>query len=428
MEELESNLNIDDINDMSDDALMQLFENVDFSNNDSDSDDFDCENKCYSCNSIKLINDHKQGTIVCSSCGQVQKTILDKNPEWSNYNEGKNVIARCTKVNPLLPSSSLSTSVSGHKYNKIKTLHNWTVMPYRERSLLEVLKEIQNKCRKACIFKCIEDDAKIIYKNICTYKFPQQDDEEKKNLIIRGVNRRSLIAVCVFYACRRNGQTKSTKEIAKLFNLKSTSITKGCKTFLNLMKIMGMNLNIKLSKPSDFVPEFCKILQIQKKYKNKALQIAENIKKLNIATNHEPLSIASASILLMIYLNDLTITKNDMAKKFSISEVTISKAYKSIEKYRKIIIDDNKTAELVKKCHKKRQSIKIPSNLAAKIEQIKIQRQERDEKNNLECNIDTDINIYTNKINMNYNSELVETEKKYAEITNTEFFEQIIYH
>ena len=46
MEELESNLNIDDINDMSDDALMQLFENVDFSNNDSDSDDFDCENKC----------------------------------------------------------------------------------------------------------------------------------------------------------------------------------------------------------------------------------------------------------------------------------------------------------------------------------------------------------------------------------------------
>ena len=43
----------------------------------------------------------------------------------------------------------------------MKTLHGWSAMPYKERSLNEVFKIIQAKCHKGNILKCIEDDAKM---------------------------------------------------------------------------------------------------------------------------------------------------------------------------------------------------------------------------------------------------------------------------
>ena len=117
-------------------------------------------------------------------------------------------------------------------------------MPYKERSLHQVLKEIQEKCRLASILKCIEDDAKILYKNISETTYTEGNNKGKP-IIIRGKNRKSLIAACIFFACKRKGDTRSPKEIAKLFELKDTEITKGCKTFLKMRKSKNFELQFK---------------------------------------------------------------------------------------------------------------------------------------------------------------------------------------
>jgi transcription initiation factor TFIIIB Brf1 subunit/transcription initiation factor TFIIB len=75
--------------------------------------------------------------------------------------------------------------------------------------------------------------------------------------------------------------------------------------------------------------------------------IANNIKKLGLVSDHIPPSVAAGSILLMSKINNLSLTKKIISKKFSISEVTISKIYKKIEEFNKILVDMEQTEQFV---------------------------------------------------------------------------------
>src|SRR5439155_1252199 len=72
--------------------------------------------------------------------------------------------------------------------------------------------------------------------------------------------------------------------------------------------------------------------------------------RLNIATEHNPYSIAAACILLVVETRKIKhITKKKLAEEFNISDATINKTYKKIEEYKNIIFDDKKVDEACKK-------------------------------------------------------------------------------
>lgn len=52
-------------------------------------------------------------------------------------------------------------------------------MPYKERSLANVLNDIDQKCKKFNVLKAVTDTAKILYRNI-----------KDKNIIFRGINKK----------------------------------------------------------------------------------------------------------------------------------------------------------------------------------------------------------------------------------------------
>lgn len=251
-------------------------------------------------------------------------------------------------------------------------------MTYRNRSLYMVFNIISQKCKEGNIIKCIEDDAKIMYKNINECKH-LEGTNKGKYIIIRGRNRKSLIAACVFFACRRKGKTRSPKEIAKIFDLKYTDITKGCKKFLELMKLRKMDITLHTNLPEDYVPRYCRVLKIKGDYVDLATKIARNTRLLNIATKHTPVSIATASILLMIEMNDLTVTKKSIASKFEVSEVTIGKAYKCIAKDKNIIIDDEKTKKILGMLEEEKKKLVRPSSLEKRYMTVVMNRKKRDD-------------------------------------------------
>ena len=124
------------------------------------------QNMCTNCHSKdSIVSDHFGGMVVCQNCGQVlESSVLDHGPEWNNYDDGP-CSSRCgLPTNTLLPQSSLGTTISGNCNYRLKTLHNWGLMPYRERSLNTVLNMIKAKCDNAGLLGCIVDDAKILYK------------------------------------------------------------------------------------------------------------------------------------------------------------------------------------------------------------------------------------------------------------------------
>jgi transcription initiation factor TFIIIB Brf1 subunit/transcription initiation factor TFIIB len=367
-------LNLEDIQNITEGDLREIFDDIDFNDG---KDNIEVNNKdiCFNPNCDKkdsIIEDYAQGNRVCQNCGQVIGSIIDSNPEWRQYDDDKGDNSRCSQaINKLLPQSSLGTTIGGGSWkSRLKTLHGWSAMPYKERSLNIVFKEIHARCQKVNIVKCIEDDAKIMYKTISESKH-LKGKNKGKYIIIRGANRRSLIAACVFFACKKKGMTRSPKEISDLFELKYTEITKGCKNFMKMLKLKKMGLNMGTTQPEHFIIRFCNELKIKKEYVDEAIKISKNIKKLNIASDHTPFSVATGSILLMATCNGLnSITKRRLANKFAVSEVTITKAFNKLKKYVDVLRDDKKTDDVLKQIFDKTPQNVIPDAVKERLKKF----------------------------------------------------------
>lgn len=327
---------------------------------------------CLECGNSNFIEDYSQGYIVCEDCGRVADNLLDANPEWKTYDDNTTKDSgRCGKiVNQLLPRSSIGTSVNA--YGRIKMIHNWSSMPYKERSLNYVFKKLRAKCQEHNIPKKIEDDAQIMYKMVSERKHTSGKNKGKY-IITRGINRGGIIAASLFYACRRNGVTRSPKEVAKMFDLNETDLNKGAKNFLRLIKMKYYDKNMGTSKPIDFVRRKCDDLNIKSKYTTQAINIAENIDKLNIASTHTSYSLAAASILLMGEINKLSsITKKKLAAAFEVSDVTITKAYKKIYAYKNVLANDKTVNKIIKKMKEDERKHVISKELYERMKKFKI--------------------------------------------------------
>ncbi len=360
-------------------SFKQIFEGIDFSVINESSEVNNCNkdkrnvnqhlNKCSECGSDNLIEDHAGGILVCKICGQVLDQILDYNPEWKQYDDCENN-ARCGgAINPLLPTSSLGTSIAGSFKNRMKTIHSWNQMLYKERSLNNEFKKIHNVCQKYNILKCIEEDTKIMYKMASEFKH-QEGKNFGKFVITRGKNRVSISAACLYYACVKKGVIYTPKEIADFYEIKYSEINKGIKHLRKLIDKTFTSKNI-ISLPSQFIKRYCNSLKILNCYAEEAVNVALNIEKLNIATEHNPYSLAAACILFVAENHKLKhITRKRLAVEFDISDVTINKTYKKIEVYKDIIFDKSKTEKLSKQsvlCEK--DDDEIPPEILEKMKQ-----------------------------------------------------------
>ena len=356
---------LENIDEIGDDQLFAMLDKLEAENKISLDDDKSSTGDviCNNCHTEDyLAIDNANGVVVCTQCGAVMTEIFDNNPEWKSY-DGNNASARCNGANnAFLPRSSLGTSISGSNRNRVKVLHMWNAMPYKERSLNVELKEIQNICRDAGIVKCIEDDTKILYKIISESKH-LYGKNQGKYIIIRGDKRKGLKGACLYFACKRKGDTRSPKEIAKLFGIKDKDIRKGCKTCKKLLQLNQIPYDPNTNNPEHFIKRYCREVHLDKEYTAEILRIIKNIEKLDLVSCHTPQTVAIAGIILIIELNNIDIDRKVLETKFEVSGVTLEKAYKKIEKYKDIITNDDLTNKIQIMLNKEKQNIQVPEKL-----------------------------------------------------------------
>jgi len=321
---------------------------------------------CLNCHTDEfVIKDQFGGIFVCTSCGQViNSLLLDSGPEWKSF-DGKSSDRCGLPTNALLPQSSLGTTIGGNCNFKLKTLQNWSLMPYKERSMNEIFEHIHKKCSSIGLLKCIVDDAKIMFKIAMEYKMPNKTN----NLIVRQKNKTGLIAASVYYACKRRKQTKSIKEISGLFEITPACLNKGCKFFTRYVKYKNVDYNTNLSHPSQYIKQICEKLKFDKKTTQEIMNIVLNIQNTNMMQSHTPISIASACVLLFASNKSLSdITKHSIAEAIGISEVTIIKTYNKLCEYKDVLFG-NKT---IIKTNETTKSIDIQNKLNNKLIKIKL--------------------------------------------------------
>lgn len=312
------------------------------------------KNICTSCGAKdSLFEDIYKSVITCLTCGMVNDERLDHAPEWRQYNNDDNraeVNNRCGgPSNYFFPHSSQGTIIAGYANNRIIKKQKWNGMVYKERKLIKDFDEITQICLSAGISKSIIDTAKIIYNQICDCKH-LTGKHIGDSIITRGVNRTSVMAICVKKACETNKEPRNNEEISTMFGICQTSLTKGNNKFDEISKNCNDSYvfdQIHASTPEDYIRCYCKKLNISKIDTELAVKISNNCSKMKLATDHNAQSIAAGSILTMIEHTNLDINKKDLAKLSKISDITISKIYIKLIPYIDVLIDDDLTNHII---------------------------------------------------------------------------------
>ena len=319
------------------DNIWELYNTINSSFQEEETVDSNCDkDRCLSCNEFEfLINDGEM--IVCTNCGVENKRIIDYNPEWRFYgsddNKRNSDPNRCgMPTNQIISESSLSTVILGHGFEVYRKLNSWNGLTYKEKSMISILNKIAAKANIGNVPQSIIDATMKMYQII------------SKDYIKRGTSRESLIAACFFNALKDNGLIRSNEEVAKLFDIKSKKLSKGCNEFAELMFAKDKDYVKKMRpiEPKDLIERFCSIMDLDEKFIKIGNRISILVDKLGICQENNPKSIAVGCIYFISQNYDLGFSKKEIADQCHTSEVTVSNTYNQMNKFKKYLLPKEK--------------------------------------------------------------------------------------
>ena len=303
-----------------------------------------CGNRemCERCETILAFSD--EGFLTCTNtkCGIIYKDIVDHSAEWRYYGADDNQNSDPTRcgmpINPLLHESSYGCKVllngtMSYEMRKIRRYTEWQSMPYKEKSQYDEFQIITIYAQNAGIPKMIIDDAIRYHKKISEY-----------DLTFRGDNRDGIIAASIYISCRINNFPRTAKEIANIFNLDVTSATKGCKNAISIINNIEKDMDNKektlfcKTKPESFIERFCSKLNINMELTKLCKFVSMKIEKMNLMPENTPHSIAAGVVYFISQNCKLNVCKKDVKNVSEISEVTINKCFKKLEKIKEDLI------------------------------------------------------------------------------------------
>jgi len=263
---------------------------------------------CPSCANDKIVEDVHEGIIVCTSCGQILMNDL---------------LCHRENINPFF-----SITTPSYKSNNLQCVRSNSSL-YNDRSMNKTFNLIHSICVNEKIPKRTEDDARNMYKQVCEYNVAEQ--KKLSDSISRGMNRHHIAAASIYFACKRNGNSRSPKEIANIFNIDIPKMSKYCKKFKNILVKKKFDVDVNTADIEQFVKRYCTTLNIIKLYTKEAIDLSSNVNVLKLSSDHTPPSMAAAIISHIIKQNNLKISQTQLADMTHISKFTITKISSKIK-------------------------------------------------------------------------------------------------
>jgi transcription initiation factor TFIIIB Brf1 subunit/transcription initiation factor TFIIB len=168
---------------------------------------------CEACSTPLIPHD---GFMVCRDCGLCQSRDIDTSQEWRNLddNKGGSDPSRVSVPNnTLMPETSVGTMVSygsGKKApfaNIIRTMNNWSMLSYKDSTILKRFKHITTVCKNANVLDSVIEEIKIVY-----FKISQVKAARRNKL-------QALMAVSVIIGHEIAGYERDYKEVADMFDI-----------------------------------------------------------------------------------------------------------------------------------------------------------------------------------------------------------------
>jgi transcription initiation factor TFIIIB Brf1 subunit/transcription initiation factor TFIIB len=295
-----------------------------------------------------IFEDHN----VCTSCGEIMERPIDTGAEYRFFGlEDRGGGDPCRVGAPMdtrFPTSGLGTMILSHAHGgntstriamaRVRRYHTWNLLPYRERSLLQVFEQVALAATNNGFDTRTMDIAKDMY-----VKLVEHCDR-------RGMSRTCVVASSIYSALKQIGQPRKPKEIADMFHLSTAQFTKSMKYFQEILcmahqrgLLAGGHADpsaMPSTRASNYVSKPLSKLPIRREVYmticEKAIRLANEVEQKEICSENMPPSLAAGVIAYIIkhmpkedYQEDISFER--IASVCDVSEGTLQKCLKRLE-------------------------------------------------------------------------------------------------
>jgi len=143
--------------------------------------------------------------------------------------------------------------------------------------------------------------------------------------LVRGRSMESVIAACIYAACRSYNIPRTLDEISNASEVERKEIGR---TYRFIIRKIG--LKVTPSSPKDYISRFSSTLHLSPQAQNEALKILRKAEVSELTSGRGPAGIAAAALYVAALINDEKKTQREVADVAGITEVTIRNRYKEL--------------------------------------------------------------------------------------------------
>lgn len=282
--------------------------------------------KCPECESINLTYDDQRGEIICNDCGLiVEEKMVDTGQELhGQFDKSEKKGRGGAPLSMQKFDKGLTTNVGeisdiykleSSQTRKFLRLKKWQerVSTSIERNLRLAMAELRRVASFLNLPTVVRDEASRIYNFVL------------QRGLVRGRSMESVIAACIYAACRSYNIPRTLDEISNASDVERKEIGR---TYRFIMR--KLQIKVTPSSPKDYISRFSSILHLSPKTQNEALKILKKAEISELTSGRGPSGIAAAALYVAALLNDEKKTQREVADVAGITEVTIRNRYKEL--------------------------------------------------------------------------------------------------
>lgn len=282
--------------------------------------------RCPECGGVNITHDSQVGEIICNDCGLViEEEMVDSGVDLSgkfdkNEKKGrggapismqkfdKGLITNVGEVSDIYKLEPGQT-------RKFLRLKKWQerVSTSIERNLRLAMAELRVIASYLNLPNVVRDEASRIYHYVL------------QRGLVRGRSMESVIAACLYTACRSYNIPRTLDEMATASDVERKEIGR---TYRFIIRKLG--IKIKQSSPKDYISRFSSVLKLSPKTQNDALKILKEAEDVELTSGRGPAGISAAALYVAALMNDEKKTQREVADIAGITEVTIRNRYKEL--------------------------------------------------------------------------------------------------
>ncbi|MEK6919228.1 MAG: TFIIB-type zinc ribbon-containing protein [Nanoarchaeota archaeon] len=282
--------------------------------------------KCPECDSINLTYDPQRGEVICNDCGLlVEEKMVDTGHEvHAQFDKGEKKGRGGAPLSIQKFDKGLTTNVGeisdiyrleSKQTRKFLRLKKWQerVSTSIERNLRLAMAELRRVASFLSLPKVVGDEAARVYNFVL------------QRGLVRGRSMESVIAACIYAACRSYNIPRTLDEIANASDVERKEIGRTYRFIIRKLAI-----KVTPSSPKDYISRFASILSLSPKTQNEALKILKKADISELTSGRGPAGIAAAALYVAALINDEKKTQREVADVAGITEVTIRNRYKEL--------------------------------------------------------------------------------------------------